>query len=100
MGLFDSLKGLFGGNENGSKGTEQQQAYEEQSIDYNGFHITPAPIKTGNSYRVAATITKDDKEHHLIRADEMPSLQDCIEISLRKSKQMIDQQGEGLFESR
>ncbi|MEH6473492.1 MAG: HlyU family transcriptional regulator [Halopseudomonas sp.] len=65
--------------------------------EYKGFTITPAPIKQAALYRVAATISKGDQSHQLIRADEMSDHQECVECSLRKARLMIDQQGDSLF---
>ena len=99
MSIFSALKGLFGGGDSEGKASTQT-LIDDLAIDYNGYRIVPAPIQTGNNYRVGAIITKDEQEHRLIRADEMPSQTDCIEISLRKAKQMIDQQGDGIFTPR
>lgn len=65
--------------------------------EHMGFRITPAPIREGGQYRVAATIAKDGREHRLIRADTLSSLDEAVAISLAKAKQMIDEQGERLF---
>ena len=65
--------------------------------DYKGFAVTPAPIKDGGQFRVAARIEKDGKTHEMIRADTMASLEQATEISVRKAKQMIDEQGDRLF---
>jgi hypothetical protein len=65
--------------------------------DYMGFAITPTPIKDGGQFRVAARIEKDGKAHEMIRADTTASLDQATEISVRKAKQMIDEQGDRLF---
>lgn len=66
--------------------------------DYKGFRITPAPIREGGNYRVAARIEKDGRVHQLVRADTMASLDDATAISAAKARQMIDEQGERLFD--
>ncbi len=68
-----------------------------ESVEYKGFAITPAPIKEGGQYRVAARIEKDGRGHDLVRADSMASLEDATAISVRKARQMIDEQGDRLF---
>jgi hypothetical protein len=65
--------------------------------DYKGFRITPGPLREGGQYRVAARIEKGGQSHDLIRADTTTSLEEATVISLAKARQMIDQQGEGLF---
>ena len=89
MSLFSRL---FGG------GADKPDAEPES---YSGFAISPEPIRDGASYRVAARIEKDVggevKSHHLIRADTYESLDAATEASVRKAKQVIDEQGERLF---
>jgi hypothetical protein len=65
--------------------------------EYKGFRITPAPVRDGGQYRVAARIEKAGRTHELIRADTMGSLDDARALSLAKARQMIDEQGDRLF---
>jgi hypothetical protein len=39
------------------------------------------------------------KEHRFIRADRFASLDDAVEVSLKKGQQLVDEQGERIFES-
>lgn len=87
MSLFSKL---FGG---GSKTPDPQAASE----DYKGYKITPQPAKEGPRYRVGARIEKDGKTHDLIRADTMEDLNSANEASVGKAKQMIDEQGDRIF---
>ena len=64
---------------------------------YEGFAITPEPQREGSNWRIAARIEKDGKTHHLIRADQLNSLEECERASIGKAKQMIDEQGDRLF---
>lgn len=91
MSLLDIIKGCFG------EAAAKQPAPTVEAENYQGFLITPAPIKKGDLYRVAATICKGEQTHQLIRADEMSNLQECTELSLRKARLMIDQQGDSIF---
>lgn len=84
------LSKLFGGS--GSAPEPQKETYE-------GFTITPNPAREGSRYRIGASIEKDGQAHHLIRADMLESLDEANEASVRKAKQMIDEQGERLFGS-
>ncbi len=74
---------------------------EPEAIDYNGYAITPTPIREGSSFRLSATIEKDIggdmKSHTLIRADTFEGLDAANDASIAKAKQMIDEQGDGLF---
>ncbi|MEL7151442.1 MAG: HlyU family transcriptional regulator [Pseudomonadota bacterium] len=85
MSLFSKL---FGGG--GSTPDPETESYE-------GFTITPNPAREGARFRVGATIEKDGQTHQLIRADMLETLDEANEASIRKAKQMIDEQGTRLF---
>jgi hypothetical protein len=84
------LKKLFGG-----------AASEPPVEEHEGFRITLTPINEGDTYRVAATIEKDvngePRTHKLVRADTVQGLEAAQAASLRKAKQVIDEQGERIF---
>ena len=81
------LSRLFGGG----------GAPEPEPETYQGFRIMPTPVPEGGKYRIGATIEKDGKVHHLIRADLLDDLETANLASINKAKQMIDEQGERLF---
>ena len=58
------------------------------------------PISEGGQFRVHALITKEMdgemREHKLIRADMCASQQEAADLAIFKSKQMIDQLGDGI----
>ncbi|MEO0917941.1 MAG: HlyU family transcriptional regulator [Pseudomonadota bacterium] len=85
MSLFSKL---FGGG---------SAAPEPESTPYEGFKITPNPAREGSRFRIGAIIEKDGKTHQLIRADMLESMEEANEASIRKAKQMIDEQGVRLF---
>lgn len=93
------LKKLFGIGGAGEGGGSEPPASEAQ--DYKGFTIRATPFKADGQYQTCAVITKEvggvAKEHRLIRADRFAALDAAVEISLRKARQMIDEQGERLF---
>lgn len=66
--------------------------------NHNGFAITPDPQPDGGRWRVTATIEKDGRTHRLIRADVLETRDAAEQVSLDKAKQMIDEQGERLFD--
>lgn len=92
MSLFSKL---FGG------GSGSSDATKPQPVTHQGFAITANPSKEGGRFRVGATITKElggeVKTHTLIRADTLEDMDTAIEVSIRKAKQMIDEQGERIF---
>ncbi|MEM6616713.1 MAG: HlyU family transcriptional regulator [Pseudomonadota bacterium] len=89
------LKKLFGGG--GDSGGGKPAA----ETTYEGFAITAIPQSDSGQFRLSGTITKEVngemKEHRLIRADLFPSADECAEATIRKAKQVIDEQGEKLF---
>ncbi|MEM7719366.1 MAG: HlyU family transcriptional regulator [Pseudomonadota bacterium] len=87
MSLFSKL---FGGGGGGA-------APEAESTTYEGFKITPNPAREGSRFRIGALIEKGENSHQLIRADMLESLDEANDASVRKAKQMIDEQGERLF---
>ncbi len=91
------LKSLFGIGGEAAPGEAAPAAEQE----YKGFLIRAAPFKAENQYQTCAIITKEiggeTKEHRLIRADRFASLDDAVDVSFRKARQMIDEQGDRLF---
>jgi hypothetical protein len=92
-------KNLFGG---GSSADGPAAAKAGAPEDYNGFTIRAAPFKSGAQYQAAGYIAKEiggvRKEHHFIRADFFSSQEDATTFSLTKARQIIDLQGERVFD--
>ncbi len=72
-------------------------APEPKTESYEGFTITPNPAREGSRFRIGAVIEKDGQSHQLIRADMLETLEEANDASIRKAKQMIDEQGARLF---
>jgi hypothetical protein len=74
-----------------------------QMVEYKGYRIRPAPYQSGSQYQTAGTIEKEfptgPKEHRFVRAESHPSRDDAIEFSVLKARQIIDQQGDRMFET-
>ncbi|MCG7521978.1 HlyU family transcriptional regulator [Ruegeria sp. Ofav3-42] len=90
MSLFSKL---FGGGEKS----------EPEAVSYKGFDIFPDLIAEGGKYRLSARIEKtingDRKTHSVIRADVFESQDQAESFSVAKAKQVIDEQGECVFDS-
>lgn len=69
--------------------------------EHAGCMIYPAPMKEGGQYRLAGRIEKQVGEAVLvrsfIRADMFTSMDDAVESTFRKARQIIDQNGASLF---
>ena len=90
-------KKLFGGG--GDGGGKHEPASEP--VEHDGFLIRATPFTEGGQYQTCGIITKEIggevKEHKFIRADRFASRDDAVEVTLRKARQLIDQQGEKIF---
>ncbi|MEL7105209.1 MAG: HlyU family transcriptional regulator [Pseudomonadota bacterium] len=90
MALFSKLFG--GGRAAEPKGPDET---------YKGFRIFADPAKEGSRFRVGARIESGEgdglKSHRLIRADVLESRDLAVDVSVNKAKQLIDEQGDGLF---
>ncbi|MDN2582423.1 HlyU family transcriptional regulator [Aquibium sp. ELW1220] len=96
MSFLKKLFGIGGGGEGSGAEPEASEAQE-----YKGFTIRATPFKADGQYQTCAVITKDvegtTREHRLIRADRFAAMDAAVEISFRKARQMIDEQGDRLF---
>jgi hypothetical protein len=85
---------LFGG---GGAGVRRPAPGEE----YKGFTIRPTPMAAGSEFQLAGVIEKtvggELKTHKFVRADRMSSRDDAVSLALAKGRQIIDEQGEGVF---
>jgi hypothetical protein len=100
--MFSKLKAawarLAGGQGGGDSGEPAA------AVEYKGYRIRPTPYRTNSLYQTAGTIEKafaeGVKEHRFIRADTHQSRQDAIDFAISKAKQIIDLQGDRMFEER
>lgn len=97
MGLTNLFKSIFG-----SGSDSKASSHAADAIEYNGFTIVAEPMKEGGQYRTAGTISKtvdgELRETKFIRADNNADLQSAIEHCEYKAKQIIDEQGDGMFQ--
>ncbi|MEO5325314.1 HlyU family transcriptional regulator [Mesorhizobium sp. CC13] len=91
------LKRLFGGG----GGAEAQAPAAAKEIEYKGFSIKATPYKEGGQFQTCGVVSKEVggvvKEHKFIRADRFAALDDAVEVSLTKGRQLVDEQGERMF---
>ena len=88
---------LFGGSSSKSKSGPKRG----EAVTYNDLIIHAAPEEAGDQWRLAGVIIKqtDDGplERTFLRADTFPTRDEAEEFSVRKAKQIIDEQGQRLF---
>jgi hypothetical protein len=92
------LKRLFG---LGGETSSDQPAASTEPVEHKGFTIQATPFKSDGQYQTCALVTKEVdgevKQHRLVRADRFASLDDAVDVSHRKARQMIDEQGDRIF---
>ena len=100
--MFSKLKAAWArlaGRQGGGESDEPAAA-----VEYKGYRIRPAPYRTNSLYQTAGIIEKafaeGVKEHRFIRADTHQSKQDAIDFAISKAKQIIDLQGDRMFDER
>ncbi|MEO8758926.1 MAG: HlyU family transcriptional regulator [Devosia sp.] len=88
-------KNLFGG---GGSAVEAAPAPGEA---YMGFIVRATPMAVGSEYQLAGTIEKtvgdELKSYKFVRADRMSSRDEATSFALAKGRQIIDEQGDGIF---
>lgn len=91
---------LFGGRSDRSSGSAASPAKGE-AVPYNGFLIRAAPQPKGSQWVLAGVVIKrsgeDEWERTYIRADTFSSRDEAETFSIKKGKQIVDEQGDRLF---
>ena len=71
-------------------------------VEYKGYIIRAAPYKNDGAYQTAGVIEREldgvHKEHRFVRADAYASYDDAVTFTLNKARQIIDRQGDRMFE--
>jgi len=86
---------LFGGK------SEPGKSKAVDTVSYQDFEIRPAPVKEAGGWRISGTIVKevggDSREHVFVRADSCADQESAVALTVRKARQLIDEQGEKIF---
>lgn len=92
------LKKLFGGGNEDKTPAPPKVLGEEE---YKGFTIRAMQMKSGSEFQLCGEIEKEvDGEVQVkpfIRADKLSSETQVAEVALRKGRQIVDEQGDGVF---
>ena len=94
MSFLSRLFGLGGG------APKQEPPAPEQ--EHAGCTIRATPFENGGRWQICGVIVREvdgaTKEHKFIRADACGALEDAIEMTFFKGRQIIDQNGGRLFD--
>jgi len=89
---------LFGGRGGGGPAT----AKAAEPVEYKGYVIRAAPYMNNGHYQTAGVIEREvggvRKEHRFIRADAYAAYDDAVNFTVNKARQIIDLQGERMFD--
>ena len=70
--------------------------------EHEGFRIRATPYKDAGRFQLSGVISKEIdgvvKEHAFIRADTFATMEDAVEMTFFKARQIIDQQGEHILQ--
>jgi hypothetical protein len=95
MSFFRKLFGLGAGAGAPSAGPAKE-------VEHGGFVIRATPYAEGGQWQTAGVVAKDFggelREHRFVRADRFATREDAEEFALRKGKQLVDEQGDRLFD--
>jgi len=95
MGFWKNLFGAGGGSDS-EVGTGVGPEEE-----YKGFTIRASLLPAGSEYQLSGTIEKEIegeiRRHDFVRADRFSSKSDAQSATLRKGQQIIDEQGDRVF---
>ena len=94
--FFSSIIGALTG-----KTAEAAPPQRGEANPYEGLVIHAAPVREENQWRLSGVIVKQgdegDLERTFTRADTFSTRQEAESSSIRKGKQIIDEQGSNLF---
>lgn len=72
-----------------------------KTVEHKGFAVRATPYKEGGQFQTCGVISKEIsgalKEHRFVRADRFAGLDEAVEVSLSKGRQIIDEQGDRVF---
>jgi len=98
--MFSKLKAAW--NRLAGAGAGEADAATAPAVEYKGYRIRATPFRADALYQTSGIIEKDTpegmKEHRFIRADTHPSKDDAAAFAISKAKQIIDLQGDRIFE--
>ncbi len=90
-------KSLFGGG--GAPKSDEPVVVGEES--YKGHTIRAVTMMNGREFQLAGTIEKvidgETRTYNFVRADRFASRDDMSNVALSKGRQIIDEQGDGIY---
>ena len=98
MSFLKKLLGLGGGV---SSAPAADAAASVPTQEHQGFLIRATPYKDAGRFQLCGVISKEIdgivKTHDFIRADTFATMDDAVEMTFFKARQIIDQQGDAVL---
>ena len=88
MGIFSRL---FGGG--------KVEASVAKTLEHKGFVITALPYKVAGGWQLAGEISKGERVHKFVRADQFSTADEAAQFALRKGQLIVEQLGDAMFGS-
>ena len=93
------MKKLFGGGDTGEDGGDKPIG---DAAEHKGCAIQPIVMQKGSQYLTAGIISREfpdgARAHRFVRADTHGSTDQAHEFAIVKGRQIIDEQGDRLFD--
>ena len=82
------------------EGSQGEKGHGSQSIEYEGFTITPTPTKSAGGWTtegdIAQQVDGETRTEHFIRAETHTDREQAITHTITKAKRIIDERSGGL----
>ncbi len=99
--MLSFLTGLFS-RLGGGGAAPAEPAFD--AVEYKGYRLRPAPYAAKGGFQTAGVIEKEidgeTKQHRFVRAETHPSQDDAAHFALVKGRQIVDEQGDRIFDPR
>nr|WP_316653877.1 HlyU family transcriptional regulator [uncultured Gellertiella sp.] len=86
----------------GTKPADAGAATTSSRESYQDVELVAHPLREGNQFRISGTIERRSgdslMQRHFIRADVFSNEKDAVDFTFRKARQIVDQQGQTLFQ--
>ena len=88
----------------GSGSAKEVAPQPADPVDYEGYVIVATPRQVSGGWSTEGTISRagagdGERRCEFVRADTLPSREDAVTFTVRKARQIIDEQGERIFDA-
>ena len=70
-----------------------------KTLEYKGYMIEATPFKAPGGWQLAGQVSKNGKVHKFVRADQFADKNEAATFALSKGQLIVDQLGDGMFNS-